>query len=466
MGTYTFMHVGANGRPTYQNANKQYLKYVGHWRIDFPSRVRPNYRQIVNEDTTYAEPFLAPAGSWSEYDGSIVTPSYENPSAGWRRNSDIKVVCTTTRGDFVAVYSSARAFAALRKDGSIAAWGDSGSGGSGAPAGFDFVAIYSSNHGFSAMREDGSIAFWGGYGVKNGRVGGRKAYVTEAPTGSDFVSVYSNGNAYAALREDGSITAWGLSDKGGCEWRPGRMPLYNTNCLHEGQKGTFHGTGRRFPPGHVSYGGASPAVSRCADGPATPLSLTPCQGVDVFLHTLPTQPPSHQCLACAGPRAKGTATAAKTTAAKYEYGLNGKNVCPPGKYTATCLPLFLSRSLARARALTLSPPLELLSFLFSLLISLALSLSLSLSLFHRLALSRSYLLSLALSRALLLSLPCSQCVVHCQQMGCSRCLGASCCVRQVAQRLPRRENAGRPWSSSTSTLPLVGKNQLFPILIL
>jgi hypothetical protein len=36
-----------------------------------------------------------------------------------------------------------------------------------------------------------------------------------APSGTGYTKIYSTGNAFAALKTDGSITAWGSSDAGG-----------------------------------------------------------------------------------------------------------------------------------------------------------------------------------------------------------------------------------------------------------
>jgi hypothetical protein len=48
------------------------------------------------------------------------------------------------------IYSTGYAFAALKADGSIKAWGDPSSGGTGAPAGNDYTKIYSLPAGASA----------------------------------------------------------------------------------------------------------------------------------------------------------------------------------------------------------------------------------------------------------------------------------------------------------------------------
>jgi hypothetical protein len=63
-------------------------------------------------------------------------------------------------------YNHYCSFAALKADGSIAAWGGSaGSGDTGAPSGKGYTKIYSTHSAFAVLKADGSIAAWGlGYG--------------------------------------------------------------------------------------------------------------------------------------------------------------------------------------------------------------------------------------------------------------------------------------------------------------
>jgi hypothetical protein len=56
------------------------------------------------------------------------------------------------------------AFATLQTNGSIMAWGNSNSGGSGAPADNGYTKIYSTAYAFAALRADGSIEAWGDSG--------------------------------------------------------------------------------------------------------------------------------------------------------------------------------------------------------------------------------------------------------------------------------------------------------------
>jgi alpha-tubulin suppressor-like RCC1 family protein len=54
------------------------------------------------------------------------------------------------------------AFAALKEDGTVRAWGISGYGGSGVPGDLKGVrAIYSTGSAFAALKEDGTVQAWG-----------------------------------------------------------------------------------------------------------------------------------------------------------------------------------------------------------------------------------------------------------------------------------------------------------------
>ncbi|PID51821.1 MAG: hypothetical protein CR972_05210 [Candidatus Moraniibacteriota bacterium] len=117
--------------------------------------------------------------------------------------------CTTTGADYNAAYNhydgrynapnypNAFAFAALKSDGSITAWGDSAYGGNGEPTDTGYTKIYSNGYAFAAMKSDGSITAWG-----HGNYGG-----SGAPTDTGYTQISSTYGAFAAMKSDGSITA-------------------------------------------------------------------------------------------------------------------------------------------------------------------------------------------------------------------------------------------------------------------
>jgi hypothetical protein len=63
----------------------------------------------------------------------------------------------TSGNGYTKIYSTERAFATLKADGSIMAWGDSKYGGSGAPSDNGYTKIYSNFQAFAALKANGSI---------------------------------------------------------------------------------------------------------------------------------------------------------------------------------------------------------------------------------------------------------------------------------------------------------------------
>ena len=94
------------------------------------------------------------------------------------------------------------AFAFIKPDGSITAWGNANYGGSGAPTDTGYTHIYSTSNAFAALKADGSIKAWGSTGF-----GG-----SGAPTDTGYTHIYSTNGAFAALKSDGSIKAWGKAN--------------------------------------------------------------------------------------------------------------------------------------------------------------------------------------------------------------------------------------------------------------
>ncbi len=105
------------------------------------------------------------------------------------------------------------AFAALKSDGSIVAWGPTNKGGSGAPTGKGFKQIYSNSRAFAALKSDGSIESWGDrqYGGDFAGWDGNP----DAPTDNGYITIVSTLKAFAAIKADGSISSWGSSALGG-----------------------------------------------------------------------------------------------------------------------------------------------------------------------------------------------------------------------------------------------------------
>jgi hypothetical protein len=74
-----------------------------------------------------------------------------------REHSDYGGTGAPSGKGYTKIYSAEYAFAALKADGSITAWGYSDDGGTGAPSGKGYTKIYSARHAFAALKADGSI---------------------------------------------------------------------------------------------------------------------------------------------------------------------------------------------------------------------------------------------------------------------------------------------------------------------
>ncbi len=132
----------------------------------------------------------------------------------------------------VALFSNPSAFAALKQDGSVVAWGAPSQGGdpdcnsgpdcTAAPVGSlagGVTQIMSTARAFAARKADGSVVTWGSIadgGTSSAPVGGTLTGVAQ---------VFSNDGAGAALKQDGSVVTWGDNDTGG---NPGCDPTSQT----------------------------------------------------------------------------------------------------------------------------------------------------------------------------------------------------------------------------------------------
>jgi len=183
---------------------------------------------IYSTDTAFAA--LKNNGSvivWGNSQFGGIASIYDQTS-----NTYTSVASSLTSG-VVSIYSNVNAFAALKNDGTVIAWGNSQYGGvtseynhsnntytsvsSSLTSGV--VSIYSNNYAFVALKNDGTIIVWG-----NSRYGGvtssynpiTTTYTSVASSlTSGVVSIYSNVNAFAALKNDGTVIAWGNSQFGG-----------------------------------------------------------------------------------------------------------------------------------------------------------------------------------------------------------------------------------------------------------
>lgn len=168
----------------------------------------------------------------------------------------------------VDIIGSYGAFAALRANGTVTAWGHTDFGGS-APmavsmAGVGIISVVSNYYGFTAIKADGSVISWGGTDCGDNCGSVAPAIVTDTAS-VGFVpvqKVYSNRYAMAALREDGSVITWGHASYGGssssasAQISSGVKEIYSTDKAFAAVKSDMS----VVTWGLSSYGGDSSAV--------------------------------------------------------------------------------------------------------------------------------------------------------------------------------------------------------------
>jgi len=111
------------------------------------------------------------------------------------------------------IFSTYRAFAALKGDGSVITWGDDQDGGDSSEVQNELKegveTICSNKFAFAALKDNGSVITWGdeNYG------GDSSAVQNELQGGVE--TIYSTGYAFAGLKRNGSIVTWGAPNQGG-----------------------------------------------------------------------------------------------------------------------------------------------------------------------------------------------------------------------------------------------------------
>lgn len=102
--------------------------------------------------------------------------------------------------DVVAVSPSSSHYLALKKDGTVAAWGVNSYGQSDVPAGLaNVVAVSAGNNISVALKADGSVVEWGD-----------PQMVSQLPAGlTDLVAISAGSNNILAIKSDGTLTQWG-----------------------------------------------------------------------------------------------------------------------------------------------------------------------------------------------------------------------------------------------------------------
>ncbi|MCX7075476.1 MAG: hypothetical protein NTZ45_01695, partial [Methylococcales bacterium] len=149
---------------------------------------------VTSKDKPYNEIQNYSAFAAIKNDGSVVA---------WG-NSDFGGTAPNNITNVKQIFSSGFAFAALKNDGSVVSWGTDGDGKNISTEISNIKTISSTESAFAALTIDGKVIAWG-----NADKGGSISSIT------DVKEIYSNNYAFAALKNDGSVVTWGDSNSGG-----------------------------------------------------------------------------------------------------------------------------------------------------------------------------------------------------------------------------------------------------------
>ncbi|MEI7797023.1 MAG: hypothetical protein WCI06_10380, partial [Methylococcaceae bacterium] len=111
------------------------------------------------------------------------------------------------------------AFAVIKSDGSVFAWGIGEEGGdiSSVASQLDgtipVTQIFSNGEHFAALRSDGSVVTWGGWSSGSDRSDHSKNAYKYLNGDIDVTQIYSTYAAFAAIRADGSVISWGTTGR-------------------------------------------------------------------------------------------------------------------------------------------------------------------------------------------------------------------------------------------------------------
>jgi hypothetical protein len=167
---------------------------------------------------------------------SVVVSSYLNGNQTIAQGAS---VASSLSSGVVAIYSNKNAFAALKENGSVVTWGDAAYGGnstitlsteSGNSATYNstitelssvagslssnVTAIYSNSKAFAALKKDGSVVAWGDISCGGNLTQYLSYHSTEGESvasqlSSSVIAIYSTEKSFSALKSDGSVVPWG-----------------------------------------------------------------------------------------------------------------------------------------------------------------------------------------------------------------------------------------------------------------
>lgn len=246
-----------------QNLTPYFILDHGFWTngsvltpVEQSSLVSRKLHSIASPGRSFQEHRNRKAFAVLKADGSVVAWG-ESRSGG-----DMSKIAPNLNKDVQQIYSSSFAFAALKFDGSVFCWGDPNAGGD-PPLRISNILksgvkqLFSTAFAFAALKLDGSVYTWGHVDK-----GGFSDIVAEQLS-SKVQYIYSNESAFAAVKQDGSVITWGNSSSGGNsdsvshQLISGVVQIYSTKSSFAALKSN----GSLVSWGNASSGGNSTVVA-------------------------------------------------------------------------------------------------------------------------------------------------------------------------------------------------------------
>ncbi|MDZ5461099.1 PxKF domain-containing protein [Azohydromonas lata] len=167
---------------------------------------------------------------------------------------------------------------ALKDDGTVVAWGDNSQGETTVPAGLSGVRAIAAGYRYTAaLKDDGTVVAWGDNSQGQ----------TSVPAGLNNVRAISIGTLYTvALKRDGTVVAWGWNETGQANVPAG---LHNAMGVAAGAHFTMALKSNYEFGGLLGPVNAPPVVNTLEAGVAVPVrfSLGGDQGSDIFAGNYP-----------------------------------------------------------------------------------------------------------------------------------------------------------------------------------
>ncbi len=188
-------------------------KSVVHWGVtgdyfEFTSGLVPASKNVASV-FPHGIAFLGVTTGKGAFPFSVHSNRYSAPAL------DISAVETSLQSAVTKVTASKFAFALLKSDGSVVAWGNTNKGGSlemvhhsqgrvdvSAQLASGVKDIVANEHAFAALKKDGSVVTWGG------NWGGGDSRPVASDLASGVIQIVASEDSFSALKDDGTVVTW------------------------------------------------------------------------------------------------------------------------------------------------------------------------------------------------------------------------------------------------------------------